>query len=121
MINDNNYHILSLIIINIFLYLPYPLSILLKNKINNNLKLIINEILLQLSIYYLILTLGIIYYLILNIIIINNINNDNSNNELIDDYPINNYNINIIIIILLLIIILYLQIKLSKNNYDLLK
>ena len=85
MINNNNYHILSLIIINTILYLPYPLSILFKNKINDNLKIIINELLLQLSIYYLILTLGIIYYLLVNINIINNINiNDNSNNELID-------------------------------------
>ena len=93
-----------------------------KNKINDNLKIIINELLLQLSIYYLILTLGIIYYLLVNINIINNINiNDKKNNKLIDDYPINNYNLNILIILILLLIIIYLKIKLSKNQYDLLK
>jgi uncharacterized membrane protein len=113
---------MNMIIINIFLYLPYPLSILFKNKLNNNLIIIINGILLQLSIYYLILTLGIIYYLILNINIINNnINIDSSNSELIDEYPNDINNLNIIIILLLLIIIIYLQIKLSKNQYDLLK
>lgn len=122
MINDNNYHILTLIIINIFIYLSYPLSILFKNKIDENLKNIIDGILIQLSIYYFIITIGIIYYLTLNINLINDsiiLNNDSSNNELIDEYSTNK--INIYIILFLLMIIIYLQIKLSKNQYDLLK
>lgn len=116
MINENNIHILSLIIINIFLYLPYPLSIIFNYKLNENDKIIINQLLLQLSIYYLILTVGILYYIIYDLYITNN---DGSSNELIDDYPI--FNISNIIIFILIIIIVYLQIKLTKNQYNILK